>query len=266
MTRRVIRPIWTMIHKRDYVTEYDRDYYLYQSSVLPPRELRARLGGSFLADGFYLESGIAEARRLVARLGYTPNSRIVDIGSGLGRLATGMLWEFGEVPYLGLDANAKFVAWCQQHIGRTHPSYQFVHLDVVNDLYNPGGAIDGDRIRLPVGDGEADIVYLWGLFTNLGPEHVRVYVAEISRIARVSARIFLTAFVEEGVPDVSFIPEGYLPYECDKNKPLQCVRYGKSYLFSLFARHALIVEDFRLHAGAFPRQSEIYLRREDRNE
>src|SRR6266481_3086983 len=68
LVRPVVRPVWRLIHNRDYVSDYDRDYYLYHGCVLPPREMRGRLGASFLADGFYLESGIAEARRLAARL------------------------------------------------------------------------------------------------------------------------------------------------------------------------------------------------------
>jgi len=153
-----------------------------------------------------------------------------------------------------------FAEWCREHIERNHPSFRFIHLDVVNELYNPAGKIDGDRIRLPLADATADIVYLWGLFTNMGPEHVRIYVSEMSRIAREGSRIFLTAFVEENVPEVSFIPKGYVPYECVK--PLQCVRYSKEFLFSIFSRYGLVVEEFRHHGGAFPSQSEVYLRKE----
>ena len=260
LVRPVVRPVWSLIHNRDYVSHYDRDYYLYHSCVLPPRELRGRLGVSFLADGFYLESGIAEARRLAARLAYSKSSLVVDIGCGLGRLATGMLWEFGDVQYFGIDSNPTFAEWCHEHIERNHPSFRFIHLDVVSELYNPTGKIDGDRIRLPLGDATADIVYLWGLFTNMGPEHVRIYVSEMSRIAREGSRIFLTAFVEENVPEVSFIPKGYVQYECVK--PLQCVRYSKDFLFSIFSRYGLVVEEFRHHGGAFPSQSEVYLRKE----
>jgi SAM-dependent methyltransferase len=262
LLRPVVRPVWSFIHSRDYVTYYDRDYYLYYGALLPPRELRARLGNSFLADGFYLESGIAEARRLQAKLGYTKTSSLVELGCGVGRLATGMISEFGDVPYLGIDANPVFTKWCQDNIERTRPSYHFVHLDVVNDLYNPSGTIDAERIRLPVDSGTTDIVYLWGVFTNMGPEHVKIYVTEISRIARDGGRVFLTAYVEDNVPDVSFIPKGYLPYEC--NQLLQCVRYSQRFLFSIFDENGLTIEEFRHHGGAFPNQSEIYLRKTPR--
>src|SRR5688572_8166248 len=149
---------------------------------LPPRDLRSRMcGEAFRSDEFFLQSGVVETLRLV-KLGYTKSSKIVDIGSGLGRLATGMIWEFGDAPYLGLEVNPEFISWCQKHISTDHPSYQFVHLDIENERYNPGGKINPDAVELPIPSAELDIVYMWGVFTNIAPEHVLMYTAEISRV------------------------------------------------------------------------------------
>jgi SAM-dependent methyltransferase len=214
-------------------------------------------GEAFRSDTFFLQSAVVEATRLPARLGYTKRSRVVDVGCGLGRLATGMLVEFGDVEYLGLDVDKYFVEWCKQNIEAYHPTYRFIHLDVVNELYNPEGTVDGDRIHLPVESASADIVYMWGVFTNMGPEQVEIYASEISRIAREGAACFLTAFVEDDVPQVTLNPTGYVPYDC--NAPLVAVRYNTQWLFSAFRRHGLRVEDFRYHDSMFPKQSEIYL-------
>jgi SAM-dependent methyltransferase len=214
-------------------------------------------GEAFRSDDFYLKSAVVEATRLPARLGYTKSSRLVDVGCGLGRLATGMLEEPGEVAYFGLDANRQFIEWCRENIERHHPSFRFIHLDVKNQLYNPDGALDGNDIKLPIASAAADIVYMWGVFTNMEPEHVEIYTSELSRIARKNGKIFLTAFVEEGVPNVSFNPAGYVPYDC--TLPLSVVRYNKQWLFSLFSRHRMIVDEFRYHGSMFPKQSEIYL-------
>lgn len=236
----------------------DEEFVLYRGYLLPPRDLRGRMcGEAFRSDAFFLQSAVVEATRLPARLGYTRTSRLVDVGCGLGRLATGLLVEFGDVEYLGLDANRQFVEWCQEHIERHHPSFRFMHVDVVNENYNPNGTVDGDKIRLPVADSSADIVYMWGVFTNMAPEHVRIYVSELSRIARDGGKIFLTAFVEDDVPEVSFNPTAYVPYDC--NAPLVVVRYNKQWLFPLFSRHGLTIDDFRYHGGMFPKQSEICL-------
>jgi hypothetical protein len=86
---------------------------------------------------------------------------------------------------------------------------------------------------------------------------VQIYVSELSRIARDGGKVFLTAFVEDDVPEVSFNPAGYVPYDC--NAPLTVVRYNRQWLFSLFSRHGLMVDDFRYHGGMFPKQSEICL-------
>jgi len=49
LVRPVVRPVWSLIHNRDYVSEYDRDYYLYHGCVLPPG--RCEADGSFVPSG-----------------------------------------------------------------------------------------------------------------------------------------------------------------------------------------------------------------------
>src|SRR5438046_3119436 len=82
-------------------------------------------------------------------------------------LAIGLFQEAGRVEYWGFDANALWIAWCRKHIEPRHPSYRFIHVDVANELYNPTGATLGDRFRFPLADAHADIVYMWGVFTNM---------------------------------------------------------------------------------------------------
>jgi SAM-dependent methyltransferase len=251
--RRVARKLRRLLRRKDYDS--------YRGMRLPPKDLRGVMcGEAFCSNEFFHQSGIVEARRLVARLGYQPDATLVDIGSGLGRLATGMLWEFGDnVNYLGIEVKREFASWCQTHIEALHPSYRFVHLDVINERYNPKGSQSGaGNIRLPLGDSEVDIAYLWGVFTNMGPTELAIYVAEISRVLRSGGRAFLTAFVEHGVPDVSYNPIGYGPYEHD-GSPLLVVRYSHEFLLTTFERHGLRLDEFRHHGGGFPYQSELYL-------
>ena len=235
-----------------------RGYVLHRGYRLPPKSMRGRMcGDAFRTDSFFFLSAVLEATKFPDRLGYTKDSRVVDIGSGLGRLATGLLAEFGDVQYLGIDANEPFVRWCKENIEKHHPTFRFVHLDMANALYNPDGSFDGSQLRLPLEVASADIAFLWGLYTNMKPDDVEAYNREIGRILRPGGRCFLTAFAEEGVPQVSFNPTDYVPYACDG--PLTVVRYSKPWLFASFERHGLRVEDFRYHGSMFPKQSEIYL-------
>src|SRR5437588_12911263 len=85
---RMARKIWKMFHGRK------ADAISYQGFILPHRRLRGKMcGESFLSEEFFFQSGVAEARRLATTLAYTGTGNLVDIGSGLGRLALGLLWE-----------------------------------------------------------------------------------------------------------------------------------------------------------------------------
>ena len=235
------------------------EYVLYRGCVLPHLRMRRKMCGvEYTSDDFYLDSASAEARRLVTRLAYVRNSSVVDIGSGLGRLATGSLREVGDAQYWGFDSVRPWVMWCKRHIERKHPSFRFVHVDVANEHYNPDGAVLGEDFRFPLADGHADIVYMWGVFTNMRLSDARIYVSEISRLVRYGGRVFLTAFVEENVPAESINPRGYIDYA---KGPLEVVRYEKEALFSIFARHGLSVDEFAYQRGTHLKQSEIYLRK-----
>src|SRR5437867_11475071 len=123
----------------------------------------------------------------------------------------------------GFDVVKEQISWCRKHIQRHHPSFRFADLDVANARYNPKGRPLAKDFRLPLPDGQADIVYFWGLLTNMEPEHMPIYVAETSRILREGGAIFLTAFVEKDVPSVSLNTDRYTNYECAG--PLHVVRY-----------------------------------------
>jgi hypothetical protein len=67
-------------------------------------------------------------------------------------------------------------------------------------------------------------------------------------MTRDGGRVFLTAFVEEDVPDETVNPTDYVIYPC--TSPLHVVRYSKQALFSIFEEHALGVDEFAHHGGS----------------
>jgi len=254
---RVVRSISLRRDRADDAIE--APFVLHQGQRLPPRSMRRKMcGDAFVDERFYLMSAVLEATKFADRLAAS-NARVVDIGSGLGRLATGLIAESSQVHYIGIDANQAFVRWCKENIESQHPNFRFVHLDMANDRYNPGGTLDGSDLRLPAEDASADVVNLWGVFTNMVPQHVQAFAREIGRILGPDGQCFLTAFAEDDVPDVTFNPPDYVPYEVDG--PLTAVRYSKNWLFSTFRQYGLEVQEFRHHGSMFPKQSEIYLAR-----
>lgn len=231
-----------------------KDYVSYRGSRLPRPE--SRLNREDQQDNeFFLNSSIGEAQRVMARLGCTPGSSLLEIGCGQGRLAIGLVREFENLRYLGLDVSESCIRWCRNNIQSQYPSYRFQHIDLVNARYNPGGvALTGD-FRLPMADGEADVVYLWGVVTNMEPEHLETYVREMARVLRAGGRLFLTANIEVGVPTVSINPENYTAFACDG--PLHIVRYEHGYFTDVFRTAGLEMTDFLYH-GAGNCQSDMY--------
>lgn len=200
-----------------------------QGSVLPPPEKRW-CGPEFKDDAFFLRSAEGEARRLRG-MGCGAGSRVLDVGCGYGRLPIGLLRVIGEVDYLGVDVHRGSIEWCRRHLERAHPTYRFAWIDRENERYNPGGGAVDEDFRLPVTAGTIDLAYLYSVASHLPEAHLRIYLAELARVLAPGGRVFLTAFVEEGVPPVAVNPPGYAFARC--SGPLHVVRYERGHLAGL---------------------------------
>lgn len=213
----------------------------YDGAVLPPRRLRF-CRPAFQDDDYYLASARAEADRLTARFGLSPASRVLDVGCGQGRLAIGILDRLGKIAaYRGVDVDELSIRWCERHLGSQHDAFDFLHLDVGNARYNPGGESLGADFRFPFADGEFDLVYLYSVFSHMLTPGVRAYLKDFARVLAPGGGIFLTAFVEEGVPDVTENPESY---RVEWKGPLHAVRYDKSFFEGLLSESGLRLGSF----------------------
>lgn len=226
----------------------------FQGSMLPARSLRFN-GPDQQDDAFYLESALAEANRVIHKLGYAPPEMVVDIGCGQGRMAIGLARLLPEARYVGLDVSKPSIDWCKRHIESKHPSFQFVHLDLVNARYNPAGAQMPRGFSLPVPDGKASVAYLWGVVTNMEPDFLGIYARELGRMLRAGGRLFLTANVEDDVPQFSVNPPNYVSFQCAG--PLHIVRFERQHFVQCFARYGLILLEY-VHHAAGNCQSELY--------
>jgi SAM-dependent methyltransferase len=214
-------------------------------------------GLDFANDAYFVQSALEEAKRLKEVLGLGPASRMLEVGCGPGRTAIGLLYASYPVGrYDGIDVDRRAIEWCRRFIERSHPEYQFWTVDAKHERYNPHGREITTTFSLPFDPGVFDIIYLHSLFSNLIEKHVRVYTREFRRLLSPGGTVFLTAFVEEGVPPVTINPENYVR-KCQG--PLCMVRYEKSHLFSLFESCGFDVERFD-YGKELDGQSGIHLR------
>src|SRR5690606_33469609 len=142
-------------------------------------------------------------------------------------LAIGVLAELGTIRrYVGVDVYAPAIAWCQRHLQPKNPSFTFVHFDVANERYNPKGEAIGEKVRLPVEDGAADVINLYSVFSHMSYGDIVNYLGELRRVLAPEGRVFLTAFVEDRVPNYSINPPGYVQ---DWSGALHCVRFQREF-------------------------------------
>jgi len=226
------------------------------NAMVPPYAQRFT---GYSGDDF-VESGQGLVNVLANTAGLTARSNVLDIGSGIGRLAiplTQLITPPGS--YDGLDIVEHGVRWCRTKITPMHPHFQFTHANVFNAEYNPGGTVKAAEYELPYGDASFDIVCLFSVFTHMLIADVEHYLAEISRVLRPGGRLAATFVIlnEESLTSMQ-AGKGFYNFtyhegpqwllEDGMPAPELAVGYEEDYVRSLYARNGLDVSGFYVGA------------------
>ena len=178
-------PTWRRIAGRVRSTLYrvatpiDRIVLRRTDPLLPPAHLRIYYYGTWRPESFARASENITAE-LTTR-GLQPEHRVLDIGSGIGNVALGLIG-YLRGGYDGLEIHPEAVDWCQRAITRRHPAFRFHRADVRSRAYNPTGGVSAERYRFPFPDHSFDFILLASVFTHMMPDGVQQYVREISRM------------------------------------------------------------------------------------
>lgn len=231
-----------------------------RDKVLPPKS--AIYTGS--VDDFR-RSGDALVARLAELGGLTPESRVLDVGSGMGRAAialTSCLDSSGS--YEGMDIVPSGVEWCVRNITNAHPRFQFVLADIYNKEYNPTGSLRPTDFPFPYGAGQFDLVILASVFTHMLPDDMDHYLSEISRVLKPGGRCYASfSLLDEesqetmlaGGSSLRFKPHSGGAWVVDPKVPELAVAYEAEYAQRAFERHEL-ASDLRIYHGSWsPRSS-----------
>ncbi|WEK03641.1 MAG: class I SAM-dependent methyltransferase [Candidatus Devosia phytovorans] len=174
----------------------------------------------FVGDGDFRAIGAEFLAHLVIIGGVLPQHRVLDIGSGLGRLAVPLTQYLNsEASYLGLDPVREGIAWSQRAITPAYPNFRFRHLDIAHDIYNPNGLLRGESLILPVGDNSVDFAFMVSVVTHLPPNEVEVYAREVARVLAPGGRFMVTSFIMDDVAMAATRPDRPYPFARTETGP-----------------------------------------------
>ncbi len=149
-----------------------------------------------VGEGDFDQIGNEFKTHFIELAGLQPSHSILDVGSGVGRMALPLTPYINEAgAYHGIDIVKKGVDWCSRHISNRFSNFHFQHIDVINGNYNKKGKVRAEDFVFPFGDSCFDRVVLVSVFTHMLEDEVRNYLKEIARVLKPGGRCLCTAFL-----------------------------------------------------------------------
>jgi SAM-dependent methyltransferase len=224
--------------------------------MVPPRGL------IFTGSGDFVKQGDKFLEYFKTYGGLKPEHRVLDIGSGIGRMARPLVGYLNEKgTYEGFDVVKAGVEWCQNNITSVNPRFKFKHIPLKNDLYNLDTPHTANNFRFPYPNEEFDFCFLTSVFTHMLPDDTRNYLLEISRTLKPGGICFATFFVLDdesslAMKDNSFrfdyVYEGYALMD-EKVKEAN-VAFQLDWLTKVFSEVGLNLKGF--HPGVWSSRKE----------
>jgi len=160
----------------------------------PPTEFMGKVGDADPNKFHMVGAHVFRMIRDKARA--RPTDRILDIGSGCGRVAVYLSnYLNGLGRYDGFDIDLAMVEWCKENITARDQKFQFHHAKLTNTYYTEAGA-DAATYTFPFSNSTFDVVFAASVFTHLVPNSAQQYANEIARVLKPGGRALLSFYVK----------------------------------------------------------------------
>ena len=191
----------------------------------------------------------------------TPESRILDVGCGIGRMAV-PLTKFlnAKGSYHGFDIVPEGIDWCKKKISADYPNFHFQLVDIFNKDYNPKGKFMASEYKFPYENDYFDFISLTSVFTHMLPADIENYLNEIYRVLKKGKGICLITYfllndeskklmeLNKSVLDFKYNFENYRT--TNKKIPEAVIAFEEDYIVKLYSRIGFrLIEP--IHYGSF---------------
>lgn len=198
--------------------------------------------------GEYDRVGVFITTMLKNRAGMRPDSDVLDVGCGTGRVAKPLTEYLTTGNYAGIDVVLSSVEWCRDAFA-AFPNFRFIHADLYSEFYNSGAAATADDYRFPFDDESFDVVFSASLFTHLLMPAVDNYLKEMARVLRPGGSVWNSYLLLDEVSEPLVLgprSDGRrMQYEVEggrvgyKDKPEHVVGLRKDRVLALHEKHGL---------------------------
>jgi cyclopropane fatty-acyl-phospholipid synthase-like methyltransferase len=134
---------------------------------------------------------------LITQANLTPASRVLDLGCGCGRVASGLSrYLDARGSYLGLDIWDEGIKWATRHLTEAFPNFTFKTVPAANNYYlaeDNGAPNNFDLSGVPAD--HFDVIFTVSLFTHLKLADARQYLEFVARALEPDGVAYLTFFV-----------------------------------------------------------------------
>lgn len=169
--------------------------FVTRDPLIPPRSLRTTFCVTTNVED-YRNAGEGFLRTFIRYCGITPDDKVLEIGSGCGRIAIPLIQFLSPLgSYDGLEIQKEGYQWCRDTITNRYPNFRFTYSDIHNKDYNPEGALKASEYRFPYPDKHFDFVFMTSVFTHMLPGDMKHYLAEIFRVLKTDGRCLMTFFL-----------------------------------------------------------------------
>jgi SAM-dependent methyltransferase len=161
----------------------------HRKAHIPPKRL------IYTGSGDIEVLGKTHVDRFIEHKLITPKSKVLDVGSGIGRCAiplTSFLTDEGS--YDGFDIVSTGVRWCEENITPYYPNFRFQHIPLKNDLYRSSGG-DASKFHFPFDSGAFDFAFVVSVFTHMMSHEVVHYLEELYRVLKKDGYCYATFFI-----------------------------------------------------------------------